>query len=82
MNEKATASDARARASACRTVCPECRRAVGPEHFACCSVARGGRVGGLATGAAKRRGDSAHYRALAARSKDRQKPDGPPQRLP
>ena len=54
-----------------RTVCPQCGRKVGPEHFACCSGAKGGRVGGKATGEAKRRGDSAHYRAMVAARRDR-----------
>ena len=54
-----------------RQVCPQCGRKVKPEHFACCSGAAGGRVGGKATGDAKRRGDSAHYRAMVARRKDR-----------
>lgn len=54
-----------------RAVCPQCGRKVGPRHFACCSGAVGGRVGGKATGASKRRGDSAHYRAMVARRKDR-----------
>ena len=51
--------------------CPQCGRKVAPEHFACCSGAKGGRVGGKATGDAKRRGDSAHYRAMVAARKDR-----------
>ena len=54
-----------------RAVCPQCGRKVGPGHFACSSGAAGGRVGGKATGDAKRRGDSAHYRAMVARRKDR-----------
>ena len=54
-----------------RAICPQCGRKVGPEHFACCSGAKGGRVGGKATGDAKRRGDSAHYRAMVARRADR-----------
>lgn len=55
-----------------RAVCPQCGRKVAPEHFACCSGAKGGRVGGKASGDAKRRGDSAHYRAMVAARKDRQ----------
>ena len=54
-----------------RAVCPQCGRKVMPEHFACCSGAKGGRVGGKASGAAKVRGDAAHYRAMVARRKDR-----------
>ena len=54
-----------------RAICPQCGRKVAPEHFACCSGEKGGRVGGKATGDAKRRGDSAHYRAMVARRKDR-----------
>jgi len=55
-----------------RAICPQCGRKVAPEHFACCSGEKGGRVGGKAAGDAKRRGDSAHYRAMVARRKDRQ----------
>lgn len=54
-----------------RTVCPQCGRKVAPEHFACCSGAKGGRVGGKASGAAKVRGDSEHYRAMVSARKDR-----------
>ena len=54
-----------------RATCPQCGRKVGPEHFACCSGAKGGRVGGKASGASKRRGDSAYYRALVSARKDR-----------
>ena len=59
-------------AAVSRAVCPQCGRKVGPEHFACFSGAKGGRVGGKASGAAKRRGDAEHYRVLVARRKDRQ----------
>jgi len=54
-----------------RAICPQCGRKVAPEHFTCYSGAKGGRVGGRASGASKRRGDSAYYRALVARCKDR-----------
>lgn len=63
-----------------RAVCPQCGHKVSPEHFACCSGAKGGRVGGKASGASKVRGDSAHYRALVARRKDR-KANNTPQRM-
>ena len=64
-------ADRKKYAAMSRSVCPQCGRKVGPEHFACCSGAKGGRVGGKATGAAKVRGDSAHYRAMVAARKDR-----------
>jgi len=64
-----------------RAVWPQCGRKVVPEHFACRSGAKGGRVGGKATGTAKRRGDSAHYRAMVARRKDR-KANAPLERSP
>ena len=58
-----------------RVICPQCGRKVAMEHFSCYSGAKGGHVGGRASGASKRRGDSAYYRALVARCKDRKAND-------
>jgi hypothetical protein len=47
-----------------KTNCPQCRRRVGPDHYACVRASAAGRAG---KGASKRRGDAAYYRALAAK---------------
>jgi len=54
-----------------KSICPACGRKVGDDHFSCRSGALGGRIGGKAAGATKRRGDAEHHRQLAAMRKDR-----------